>query len=126
MKAQPVKLINHPWCEVSITECSHVKLIFPLDIAITYNTEPPFTFYPLRERYIPVQLKGSRAETGNWSWNGSTEKPTLHPSILSTYTTGNVTHRCHSFVNDGKIQFLADCSHEFAGQVRDLIPSLDS
>jgi len=118
MKAQPVKLINQQWCEVAISDCTHVKLVFPLNIAITYDTT---TYYPLRDRYIPIQLKGSRAETGNWSWNGSTEKPTLHPSILSTYTTGDITHRCHSFVNDGVIQFLADCSHEFAGQTAELL-----
>jgi len=121
MKALPVRLINQQWCEVAISDCTHVKLIFPLDISILYDVTPPLTFYPLRYRYIPVQLKGSRAETANWSWNGDTEKPTLHPSILTTYTTGNITHRCHSFVNDGKIQFLADCSHELVSQIVDLV-----
>lgn len=26
------------------------------------------------------------------------------------------SHRCHSFVRDGKIQFLNDCTHELAGK----------
>ena len=28
---------------------------------------------------------------------------------------------CHSFVTDGKIQFLGDCTHELAGQTVELI-----
>jgi hypothetical protein len=27
-----------------------------------------------------------------------------------------VDHRCHSFVVDGQIQFLGDCTHKLAGQ----------
>ena len=27
---------------------------------------------------------------------------------------------CHSFVTDGRIQFLADCTHPLAGQTVDL------
>jgi hypothetical protein len=27
---------------------------------------------------------------------------------------------CHSFVTDGRIQFLEDCTHELAGQTVDL------
>ena len=46
-----------------------------------------------------------------WTWNGSLDAPTLSPSVLSTRAK-----RCHCFVRDGKIQFLTDCGHEFAGQ----------
>lgn len=28
---------------------------------------------------------------------------------------------CHTWINDGKVQFLSDCSHEFAGQTLDLL-----
>ena len=28
--------------------------------------------------------------------------------------------RCHSFVTDGRIQFLSDCTHALAGQTVDL------
>jgi len=27
---------------------------------------------------------------------------------------------CHSFITDGKIQFLSDCTHHLAGQTVDL------
>jgi len=50
-----------------------------------------------------------------WSFNGDYNKPTFRPSVL---VIGE--KRCHSFVTDGKIQFLNDCSHELAGQTVDL------
>lgn len=46
-----------------------------------------------------------------WNWNGSTEKPTLSPSLL---THGSV--RCHCFIREGNIEFLHDCEHELAGK----------
>lgn len=65
--------------------------------------------------------------TPGWSFNGDIDKPTVSPSIL---VNGNpaahnpTAKRCHSFVRDGKIQFLADCEHELAGQTVDL-PDID-
>lgn len=76
----------------------------------------------------------------SWGWNGSYDKPTFTPSVLVTYgmweppvTPENfekfqtepweqtqVQHRCHSFVTDGRIQFLSDCTHALAGQTVDL------
>jgi hypothetical protein len=52
-----------------------------------------------------------------WTFNGDIESPTFSPSIKVT-----VGHHpdppdiCHSFVRDGKIQFLNDCTHELKGQ----------
>jgi len=53
-----------------------------------------------------------------WAWNGSTDKPTLTPSILVTYDMGedHTPNRCHSFVTNGEIQYLSDCTHALAGQ----------
>jgi hypothetical protein len=80
----------------------------------------------------------------SWSWNGNAEKPTFSPSILVRATeltekgraaldawraagcprTGEafetVPTVCHSFVIDGRIQFLGDCTHALAGQTVDL------
>jgi hypothetical protein len=50
-----------------------------------------------------------------WIWNGDLEKPTFNPSLLATGAK-----RCHSFIKDGKIQFLADSQHKLAGQTVDL------
>lgn len=63
----------------------------------------------------------------SWQWNGSLEAPTLTPSILMRapkYVAEPDGNRrdmvCHSFVTDGRIQFLGDCTHELAGQTVDL------
>lgn len=47
-----------------------------------------------------------------WVWNADVERPTFEPSVL---VTGHDT-RCHSFVRDGAMQFLSDCTHQLAGQ----------
>ena len=77
-----------------------------------------------------------------WGWNRSEESPTFTPSVLVTfghYVDGTPEAdcpicirirerdkdqtpcgRCHSFVTDGKIQYLSDCSHQYAGQTIEL------
>jgi hypothetical protein len=79
-----------------------------------------------------------------WSWNGSKESPTFSPSILVHGTVlsekgkadyeewqrqgfpkrdgcfDTVDTICHSFITDGRIQFLSDCTHALAGQTVDL------
>lgn len=80
-----------------------------------------------------------------WSWNSSMDKPTFQPSILITHpiwhppvTQENqdewrknpwpqtqVTHTCHSYVTDGHIQFLADCTHHLKDQTVEL-PDFDT
>lgn len=58
-----------------------------------------------------------------WGWNGSLELPTFTPSVLALYgIVDGVDRRCHSFVTDGRIEFLGDCTHELAGQTVDLPP----
>ena len=57
----------------------------------------------------------------SWDFNGDTEKPTFTPSMLSTTPDGHGGKKiCHSFVTDGKIKFLGDCTHKLAGQTVDL------
>jgi hypothetical protein len=69
-----------------------------------------------------IPVTGVRA----WSWNGSMEKPTLKPSILVNRGSVNPkVPQCHSYVTDGRIQFLGDCTHSLAGQTVDL-PDWDS
>lgn len=72
---------------------------------------------PIQNRILPVMVGGSRAGTSCWTWNGSVDSPTLRPSVL----TRDGTHTCHSWITDGKVQFLSDCSHELAGQTLDLL-----
>lgn len=77
-----------------------------------------------------------------WGYNNNPAAPTFTPSVLMRsghFVTGQegkmcwCTYRdrlgkpapfecklCHSFVTDGRIQFLSDCSHALAGQTVDL------
>jgi hypothetical protein len=57
-----------------------------------------------------------------WGFNGDVYNPTLTPSINAwrEYGGDRKTQRCHSFVENGRIRFLSDCTHEFAGQTLDL------
>lgn len=75
---------------------------------------------------------------GGWQWNGDLEKVTLSPSILvrGTKRLTDEEHAfvmnggkidvvqtvCHSFVKEGQIQFLADCTHDLASQTVALPP----
>lgn len=65
----------------------------------------------------PFRVHGQEGQPV-WSWNESHDQPTFHPSMLV-----NKSHpgsRCHSFVRDGKIEFLSDCHHDLKGQAVDL------
>lgn len=105
MKAKPVKIIQgEGYVGCAINEATHVTINIPGPSGILT---------------LPVILSGSRAGTNCWSWNGSTDKPTLKPSVL---TKGHSNRfRCHSWINDGQAQFLSDCSHEHVGQTVDLL-----
>lgn len=82
-----------------------------------------------------------------WKFNGSLTAPTFTPSILVRYphsspekvkqsyifkekhgrfpTLEEAPHDrldiCHSFVKDGKIQYLNDCTHHLAGKTVELV-----
>lgn len=95
---------------------------------------------------LPVMIKGTREGTGKWTWNGDTNSPTLRPSVLvkaghfaadqkaknRCWCDYNREHpdegnqsscfQCHSWISDGKIQFLPDSSHALSGKTIDLLP----
>jgi len=57
-----------------------------------------------------------------WIFNGDKEKPTFHGSMLVRIPYQNKPAIvCHSFITEGKIQFLPDCTHSLRGQTVDLI-----
>ncbi|HBA86011.1 MAG TPA: hypothetical protein DCZ95_18150 [Verrucomicrobia bacterium] len=51
-----------------------------------------------------------------WQFNGDVERPTVSPSILVKTRWADEHKVCHSFVKDGQIQFLGDCTHALAGK----------
>lgn len=79
--------------------------------------------------YCPA-CKNYHAFDERWSFNGDYEKPTFSPSMLAKigpYPTADKndpmagkTRVCHSFVREGKIQFLSDCTHDMAGKTVEL------
>ncbi len=77
---------------------------------------------PLRVLHIPVQQRGTREGTGNWTWNGDTENPTLRPSILNDFRKHDPEGMVnHVWITDGNVIFLSDCTHELAGQTLPLL-----
>lgn len=66
-----------------------------------------------------VQRRGSKGP--EWTFNGSLERPTFSPSLLVREFHGDqVVRVCHSWIRDGKIEFLGDCTHDQAGKTLDL------
>lgn len=87
---------------------------------------------------------GSGVPGRNWAFNANPDAPTFHPSVLvrtghhvpgqasgaSCWCTYNAENPgdpapfecrvCHSWVRDGRIEFLSDCTHALAGQTVDL------
>lgn len=56
-----------------------------------------------------------------WSFNGDMDRPTFSPSMLVRSVDADLKPtRCHSFVRDGRIEFLSDCGHSLAGQTVEL------
>lgn len=68
---------------------------------------------------LPVITHGSRRESNAWTWNGSLDKPTLKPSILTTLPNGM---KSHTWLTDGVCQHLSDSTDGFAGQTLPLLP----
>lgn len=61
-------------------------------------------------------------ELTTWQWNGSVTAPTLRPSVLVRFLDGHdVVEVCHSYVTDGKAQFLSDSTHRHAGATVELL-----
>lgn len=70
----------------------------------------------------PHRIQHGEGAGPRWGWNGDADKPTFTPSILVRYPWGPEQKECvcHSFVTNGKIQFLSDCTHDLAGQTVDI------
>jgi len=87
--------------------------------------------------HAPVVSRPPGSVGPTWGWNGDVERPTFTPSLLvrgtvpltqaqlDAYDRGEglptpIPRVCHSFIRDGRIEFLSDCTHALAGQTVDL------
>lgn len=93
------------------------------------------------------QIATGAGDGPRWGWNGSAEKPTFTPSVLVRGIREDMDEAtqaaydalgpeqirgalddprfrtvCHSFVVDGAMQFLGDCTHALAGQTVPIPP----
>ena len=52
-------------------------------------------------------------------FNENFDSPTISPSVLVTWAEGEakIKKACHSYIKNGMIQFLNDCTHELKGQI---------
>lgn len=104
------------------------------------NNSIGYTFWcPGCEEYHGVWTKQKNPKTNaQWSFNGNEEKPTFSPSLLirsghydknnkgdcwCDYNKKNPKEKapfkctvCHSFIIDGMIRYLNDCTHKLAGK----------
>lgn len=67
-----------------------------------------------------------------WEFNGNYEKPTFKPSYLTwidpnpnalpdpKYKKYREGYRCHSYITDGRIEYLGDSTHKLVGKTVDL------
>ncbi len=60
-----------------------------------------------------------------WEFNGDLNNPTISPSLLvrgwlCKKDGKDVYGICHSFIKDGKIQYLGDCDHELKNKIVEL------
>lgn len=58
----------------------------------------------------------------SWDWNGSYESPTFTPSIMVIYGLGKNENRCHLFVRNGNLEYLADSVHRYRAQIIKMVP----
>lgn len=117
-----------------------MKLSNILRKVIDGNGDSHLNFYcPGCDEVHSVKISGANA----WGFNGNAERPTFTPSVLvrkGHYVPGKTMDDCwckydaehpedlsgftcgvcHSFVTDGRIQFLSDCTHGLSGQTVDL------
>lgn len=90
------------------------------------------------------QVQVGKGSGPRWTWNKAMVKPTFTPSVLVKYSKlteegekqaeewrnndykpidmkfDNQPVVCHSYVREGKIQFLSDCTHSLSNKTVDL------
>lgn len=95
----------------------------------------------------PHAIQHGQGAGPRWGWNNDALRPTFTPSVLVRSIRNDLTEEeyrqydeayakagrevlndprfascCHSFVTNGRIQFLTDSTHHLAGQTVDLPP----
>lgn len=53
---------------------------------------------------------------GPHTWDGNAQAPTFVPSVLYNAEQFKDGRICHTFIRNGMVEFLNDCTHRYAGQ----------
>lgn len=59
-----------------------------------------------------------KTEGGHHQFNGDLNNPTISPSLVQNFTPDRM---CHSFINNGHIQYLGDCWHHLKNKTVELL-----
>ena len=54
---------------------------------------------------------GDSKKPNQWSWNYDVDEPTFRPSVLSKASWAGKPWLCHSYITNGVVKFLGDCTH---------------
>lgn len=111
------------------------KILYPVQKLAKgdHDSHADFLFWcPGCKECHGVWVTKQNSNTARWTFNNNMDRPTFAPSLLitgvrpitdqehATLMAGGKINRkdyiCHSFVTDGNIQFLSDCTHELAGK----------
>ena len=91
-------------------------------VCLVPGTAGTYKYYcPACIKWHLVQTKPEGYDHPIWGFNGDVEKPTFTPSVYVTNHSPYNTQICHSFVTDGSIEFLNDCSHDLRGKTVSMI-----
>lgn len=74
-----------------------------------------FWFCPGCDTLHPIYVNTPDRKGPKWDWNGSLENPTFSPSFLTQWNQGDEKFVCHTFIREGKVEYLSDCTHELKG-----------
>lgn len=119
------------YAQIFLASVTLMHYIMTMKLKEISNDPGTYMFYcPGCQMFHQVPTAGK--DRPNWTFNGSQQKPTFSPSLLIRFPhfdgSKDVNLICHSFVREGMIQYLNDCTHNLKGQtveIPDIEPHLN-
>lgn len=66
-------------------------------------------------KYYSDPFKYTNTDKDPWKFNYNFDRPIIRPSISVDAGNSNINYKCHSYVEEGFIKYLDDCSHAMKG-----------
>ena len=140
MKARPLKYVDGRLTECPVAEATHVEIKRPGPAGTVYlpilvgmsetragtscwnwngDTEKPTIKPSIATRWNYFSMDAiTEDDWGPWEEKGGTKSRGIKPE--SRHKMKEELIRCHTWITDGKAQFLDDCTHNLRGQTLDL------